>query len=70
MIMIIIMIIIIIYSVEMISLSDGCVPELCAAVRASASLKTLVLNNNQLTDGSIPALVRLAQHSRNMEELK
>lgn len=55
--------------VEMMGLTDACVVDLCAAVRASGSLKSLVLKNNELTDDSVPALVRLMQDRPNMQEL-
>ncbi|XP_066500610.1 NACHT, LRR and PYD domains-containing protein 12 isoform X2 [Hoplias malabaricus] len=54
---------------EMISLTDDCVDELCEAVGASSSLTTLILKNNSLTDISVPRLVKLAQDRPIMEEL-
>ncbi|XP_067095928.1 NACHT, LRR and PYD domains-containing protein 3 [Osmerus mordax] len=55
--------------VEMMGLTDACVEDLCAAVKASGSLKTLILKNNNLTDDSVPALVTLMQDRPSMEEL-
>lgn len=57
-------------SVEMIQLTDACVGDLSVAVRASGSLKSLVLKNNHLTDTSVPALVKVMQDSRTMQEMK
>ena len=54
----------------MMGLTDACVEDLCAAVKASGSLKTLILKNNNLTDDSVPALVTLMQDRPSMEELK
>ncbi|XP_074536876.1 NACHT, LRR and PYD domains-containing protein 12 [Halichoeres trimaculatus] len=55
--------------VEMTNLTDACVDDLCAAVRASPTLKTLVLSNNMLTDASVPALVQVMQDNTNMGEM-
>ncbi|XP_038867042.1 NACHT, LRR and PYD domains-containing protein 3 isoform X3 [Salvelinus namaycush] len=55
--------------VEMIQLTDACVGDLSAAVRASGFLKSLVLKNNHLTDTSVPALVQVMQDSRTMQEM-
>ncbi|KAJ8371902.1 hypothetical protein AAFF_G00298940 [Aldrovandia affinis] len=55
--------------VEMVDLTDGCVVDVCAAVRASRTLKTLVLKNNGLTDAAVPDLVAMAQESRTLREL-
>ncbi|XP_035612729.1 NACHT, LRR and PYD domains-containing protein 3 isoform X1 [Oncorhynchus keta] len=55
--------------VEMIQLTDACVGDLSVAVRASGSLKSLVLKNNHLTDTSVPALVQVMQDSRTMHEM-
>uniref|UniRef100_UPI003AB103A2 NACHT, LRR and PYD domains-containing protein 3 isoform X1 n=2 Tax=Centroberyx gerrardi TaxID=166262 RepID=UPI003AB103A2 len=55
--------------VEMIQLTDACVGDLCAAVRASKTLRSLDLKNNLLTNASVPALVQLMQESHNMQEL-
>ncbi|XP_013990378.1 NACHT, LRR and PYD domains-containing protein 3 [Salmo salar] len=55
--------------VEMIQLTDACVGDLSVAVRASGSLKSLVLKNNHLTDTSVPALVKVMQDSRTMQEM-
>ena len=57
-------------SLEMIGLTDDCVADLCEAVRAHGSLKTLILKNNSLTDSSIPSLVQLAKACPGMKELK
>ncbi|KAI4872315.1 hypothetical protein NFI96_027741 [Prochilodus magdalenae] len=54
---------------EMISLTDNCVDELCEAVAASTSLTTLILKNNGLTDASVPQLVKLAQDRPIIKEL-
>ncbi|XP_072537411.1 NACHT, LRR and PYD domains-containing protein 3 [Salminus brasiliensis] len=54
---------------EMISLTDACVDELCEAVAASTSLTSLILKNNDLTDLSVPQLVNLVQDRPIMEEL-
>ncbi|XP_062247296.1 NACHT, LRR and PYD domains-containing protein 3 isoform X2 [Platichthys flesus] len=55
--------------VEMTDLTDACVEDLCAAVRASKTLKTLELRNNSLTDASVPALVQVMEDSCNMQEM-
>ncbi|XP_035014351.2 NACHT, LRR and PYD domains-containing protein 12 [Hippoglossus stenolepis] len=55
--------------VEMTDLTDACVEDLCAAVRASKTLKSLELRNNSLTDASVPALVQVMQDSCNMQEM-
>ncbi|KAJ8264816.1 hypothetical protein COCON_G00139150 [Conger conger] len=55
--------------VEMVGLTDGCVAELCAAVRSSSSLKSLVLKNNQLTDAAVAPLIAMAKSSRTLREL-
>ncbi|XP_042346938.1 NACHT, LRR and PYD domains-containing protein 12 [Plectropomus leopardus] len=55
--------------VEMSGLTDACVKDLCAAVRASKTLKSLELRNNSLTDVSVPALVQVMQDSHNMQEM-
>ncbi|XP_055788135.1 NACHT, LRR and PYD domains-containing protein 3 isoform X4 [Salvelinus fontinalis] len=55
--------------VEMIQLTDACVGDMSAAVRASGFLKSLVLKNNHLTDTSVPALVQVMQDSRTMQEM-
>ncbi|XP_062387449.1 NACHT, LRR and PYD domains-containing protein 12 isoform X2 [Sardina pilchardus] len=54
---------------EMIGLTDDCAVDLCEAVRAHGSLKTLILKNNSLTDSSIPSLVQLAKSCRGLQEL-
>ncbi|XP_036388540.1 NACHT, LRR and PYD domains-containing protein 12 [Megalops cyprinoides] len=54
---------------DMLGLTDGCLEDLSAAVRACGSLKRLILKNNELTDAAVPALVAMAQESRAMQEL-
>lgn len=56
-------------SVEMTGLTDACIKDLCAAVRASKTLKYLELRNNELTDTSVPALIRVMQERPDMVEL-
>ncbi|KAK3565486.1 hypothetical protein QTP86_010865 [Hemibagrus guttatus] len=46
---------------EMVQLTDACVDELCEAVMACGSLTNLILKNNNLTDNSVPLLVKLVQ---------
>ncbi|XP_045911911.1 NACHT, LRR and PYD domains-containing protein 12 isoform X1 [Micropterus dolomieu] len=55
--------------VEMTGLTDACVEDLCAAIRASKTLKSLDLRNNSLTDASVPALIKVMQGSHNMQEM-
>lgn len=55
--------------VEMTNLTDACVEDMCAAIKASKTLKKLELHNNSLTNMSVPALVRVMQDSHNMEEM-
>nr|XP_019951655.1 PREDICTED: NACHT, LRR and PYD domains-containing protein 12-like [Paralichthys olivaceus] len=55
--------------VEMTHLTDACVEDLCAAVRASKTLKNLELRNNSLTDASVPALVQVMEENCNMQEM-
>ncbi|XP_037334912.2 NACHT, LRR and PYD domains-containing protein 12 [Pungitius pungitius] len=55
--------------VEMTGLTDECVRDLCAALRASGVLRSLELRNNSLTDASVPALVRAVQDSDSMQEM-
>ncbi|XP_029292147.1 ribonuclease inhibitor isoform X2 [Cottoperca gobio] len=55
--------------VEMTGLTDACVEDLCAAIRASKTLKSLELRNNSLTNTSVPALVQVMQDSHNMLEM-
>ena len=57
-------------SVEITDLTDASVEALCAAIRASKTLKSLKLSNNLLTDASVPALVQVTKNSPNMKELK
>ncbi|CAK6957384.1 NACHT%2C LRR and PYD domains-containing protein 14 [Scomber scombrus] len=54
---------------EMTGLTDACVEDLCAAVRASKTLRRLELRNNSLTDASVPALIKVMQDSLNMQEM-
>lgn len=58
------------FSLEMIGLTDDCLVELCEAVKAHGSLKTLILKNNSLTDSSVPNLVQLAKDCPGLKELK
>lgn len=51
-------------------LTDSCVEELCAALRATKTLRNLGLSNNSLTDASAAALVQSAQQSQNLQEMK
>ncbi|MCJ8734672.1 hypothetical protein PDJAM_G00238080 [Pangasius djambal] len=46
---------------EMVALTDASVDELCEAVMACGSLTSLILKNNNLTDISVPRLVKLVQ---------
>lgn len=57
-------------SLEMTGLTDACIEDLCAAVRASKTLKSLELRNNSLTDASVPALVKVMQDSHTMQEMR
>uniref|UniRef100_A0A667YAC2 Si:ch73-233m11.2 n=1 Tax=Myripristis murdjan TaxID=586833 RepID=A0A667YAC2_9TELE len=52
--------------VEMLQLTDACVGDLCAAVSASKTLRSLDLRNNLLTNASVPALVQLMEDSHNI----
>lgn len=54
----------------MTDLTDACVEDLCAAIRASKTLKSLEMRNNSLTDASVPALVQVMQNSDSMQEMK
>ncbi|XP_014888885.1 NACHT, LRR and PYD domains-containing protein 12 [Poecilia latipinna] len=56
-------------SVEMTKLTDACVEDLCAALRASHTLKLLELRNNSLTDAVVPAIVQVMKEKQNMKEL-
>lgn len=56
-------------SVEMTGLTDACMKDLCAAVRASRTFKYLELRNNSLTDTSVPALIQVMQERPDMVEL-
>lgn len=55
--------------VEMTNLTDACVEDMCAAIKASKTLKKLGLSNNLLTNVSVPALIKVMQDSPNMEEM-
>uniref|UniRef100_A0A3Q3KBQ4 NACHT domain-containing protein n=1 Tax=Monopterus albus TaxID=43700 RepID=A0A3Q3KBQ4_MONAL len=55
--------------VEMTGLTDVCVEDVCAAITASKTLKSLEMRNNMLTDASVPALVKVMQDSDNMQEM-
>nr|XP_046252437.1 NACHT, LRR and PYD domains-containing protein 12 [Scatophagus argus] len=54
---------------EMTGLTDACVEDLCAAIRASQRLKSLELRNNSLTDASVPALVQVMQESQTIQKM-
>lgn len=54
---------------EMLSLTDACVEELCESVAASSYLSTLILKNNKMTDSSVPRLVKLMLDHPQMTEL-
>lgn len=54
----------------MTSLTDSCVEDLCAALRATKTLRNLELSNNSLTDASAAALVRAAQQCQSLQEMK
>ncbi|XP_067250436.1 NACHT, LRR and PYD domains-containing protein 12 [Chanodichthys erythropterus] len=54
---------------EMVSLTDACVDELCESVAASSTLSTLILKNNQMTDSAVPQLVELMLGRPQMKEL-
>ncbi|KAM4737428.1 NACHT, LRR and PYD domains-containing protein 3-like [Anableps anableps] len=56
-------------SVEMTKLTDACVEDLCAALRANNTLKLLELRNNSLTDAAVPAIVEVMTEKHNMKEL-
>lgn len=55
--------------VEMTQLTDAGVDDLCAAIRASKTLKSLELRNNLMTDAAVPALVQVMQDSETMLEM-
>ncbi|KAJ0036676.1 hypothetical protein NQD34_005353 [Periophthalmus magnuspinnatus] len=55
--------------VEMTGLTDACVGDMCAAIKASKTLKKLEVHNNSLTNISVPALVRVMQDSPNMQQI-
>ncbi|XP_058641545.1 ribonuclease inhibitor isoform X2 [Onychostoma macrolepis] len=46
---------------EMVSLTDACVEELCESVASCSTSSTLILKNNGMTDSSVPRLVKLMQ---------
>ncbi|XP_026784076.3 NACHT, LRR and PYD domains-containing protein 9 isoform X2 [Pangasianodon hypophthalmus] len=52
---------------EMVALTDASVNELCEAVMACGSLTSLILKNNNLTDISVPRLVKLVQDRPGLE---
>uniref|UniRef100_A0A3B4BFE8 Uncharacterized protein n=1 Tax=Periophthalmus magnuspinnatus TaxID=409849 RepID=A0A3B4BFE8_9GOBI len=54
---------------EMTGLTDACVGDMCAAIKASKTLKKLEVHNNSLTNISVPALVRVMQDSPNMQQI-
>ncbi|KAI5610478.1 NACHT, LRR and PYD domains-containing protein 3 [Silurus asotus] len=53
--------------VEMANLTDASVDELCEAVTVCGSLRSLILKNNQLTDISVPRLIKLVQDCPGLE---
>lgn len=53
----------------MTGLTDACIKDLCAAVRANGTLKFLELRNNLLTDTSVPALIQVMQERQDIVEL-
>ncbi|XP_028265768.1 NACHT, LRR and PYD domains-containing protein 12 [Parambassis ranga] len=55
--------------VEMTGLTDACVEDMCAAIKASKTLKHLELRNNMLTNASIPALIQVMEENQNMQEM-
>ncbi|KAK2851559.1 hypothetical protein Q5P01_007835 [Channa striata] len=55
--------------VEMTHLTDACVEDVCAAIRASKTLKSLEMRNNSLTDASVPPLVKVMKDSAIMQEM-
>ncbi|XP_029993980.1 NACHT, LRR and PYD domains-containing protein 3 isoform X2 [Sphaeramia orbicularis] len=55
--------------VDLTGLTDACVEDMCAAIRASKTMRSVVLSNNLLTDASVPVLVQLMQDSPNMQEM-
>ncbi|XP_050973095.1 NACHT, LRR and PYD domains-containing protein 12 [Labeo rohita] len=54
---------------DMVSLTDACVEDLCESVAASSTLSTLILKNNVMTDSSVPRLVKLMLDRPQMAEL-
>ncbi|KAL0187239.1 hypothetical protein M9458_018909, partial [Cirrhinus mrigala] len=54
---------------DMVSLTDACVEELCESVAASSTLSTLILKNNKMTDSSVPRLVKLMLDRPQMAKL-
>lgn len=54
----------------MTELTDTSSEDLCEALRASRSLKTLDLSNNCLTDSSVAALVQVVQDNPFLQEVK
>ncbi|KAG1973381.1 NACHT, LRR and PYD domains-containing protein 12-like [Pimephales promelas] len=54
---------------EMFTLTDACVEELCESVAASSTLSTLILKNNTMTDSAVPQLVKLMQARPQMTQL-
>uniref|UniRef100_A0A3Q3XET1 NACHT domain-containing protein n=1 Tax=Mola mola TaxID=94237 RepID=A0A3Q3XET1_MOLML len=56
--------------VEMTGLTDASLEDLCTAVRASKTLKSVELSNNSLTDDSVRALVQVTQQSQSMLEMR
>lgn len=54
----------------MTGLTDACMEDLSAALRATRTLRNLGLSNNTLTDASAAALVQAVQQSQSMQEMK
>ncbi|KAK7136303.1 hypothetical protein R3I94_014825 [Phoxinus phoxinus] len=54
---------------EIFTLTDACVEELCESVAASSTLSTLILKNNKMTDSAVPQLVKLMLARPQMTEL-
>lgn len=54
----------------MTGLTDACMEDLLAALRATKTLRTLEMRNNTLTDDSAAGLVQAAQQCQSMEEMR
>lgn len=55
--------------VEMTDMTDASLEDMCAAIKASKTLKRLQLHNNLLTNAAVPTLVKIMQESPHMEEM-